>query len=157
VAADAVGNISVAGSADGALPDQTSPGGTTAFLRHFDDAGTALWTDQFGTGVVDDAWDVAVGTDGSTYLVGTTERVLPGQRSAGGLDAFVRKYDLGGKMVWTHQYGTPEDDYAYGVAVDRENGIIVAGITRGTLAQQHSEGDLDAYVMRYLGSGTAAS
>jgi hypothetical protein len=120
------GSISVAGSADRALPGQTSPGGTTAFLRQFDVAGTVLWTDQFGTGAVDDAWDVAV-------------------------DA-VRKYDRDGNEAWTHQYGTPEDDYALAVALNA-HGMVVAGSTRGTLAD-HAAGDLDAYVMQLTTAGT---
>ncbi len=145
------GDIPVAGSADEAFPGQASAGGTTAFLRHFDVAGTALWTQQFGTGLTDDAWDVAVDAEGSAYLVGTTERVLPRQRSAGRIDAFVQKYDPGGREVWTHQFGTPEDDDALAVAVDRQDGIVIAGSTRGRLGDRWA-GDLDADTMRLAAS-----
>ena len=149
IAVDPSDNITVAGSADDALPGQTSPGGTTAFLRHLDSAGATLWTDQFGTGLADDAWDVTLDHAGNTWMVGTTERALPGQRSAGRIDAFVRTYDPHGKELWTHQYGTPQDDYALAVANDRQ-GIVIAGSTRGTLAGR-SAGDLDAYLQRIPG------
>jgi hypothetical protein len=147
IGTDRQGNISIAGSADQALPGQTS--GTT-FLQHLDGGGTVLWTDQFGAGQSDDASDVAVESDGAAYLVGTTEQALAGQRSAGRLDGFVRKYSLDGKELWTRQYGTPEDDYALAVALDPQKGMVIAGSTRGTLADR-SYGDLDAYVMRVLG------
>jgi hypothetical protein len=149
VAADAAGNFFVAGSAGGALSARTSGASPTAFLRQYDSTGAALWTDQFENGAADDAWDVAAGGIGNAYLVGATERVLPGQRPSGGLDAFVRQYGPGGRTVWTHQYGTPEDDYALAVAVGPERGIVIAGSTRGTL-DGRSHGNLDAYALRHV-------
>jgi hypothetical protein len=146
---DLLGNISVAGSADQALPGQTS--GTT-FLRHFDVGGSVLWTDQFGTGESDDAWDVAVDSDGAAYLAGTTEHVLPSQKSAGRIDAFVRKYSLDGRNMWTRQFGTPDDDNALTVALSAK-GLLVAGSTRGKLADDAAAGGLDAYVMHLTPPG----
>ncbi len=144
VATDPSGNIFVAGSADQMLSDQAAVGGRTAFLRQFDQAGDTQSTDQFGSGAIDEAWDVAVASNGAAYLVGTTERVLAGQRSAGRIDAFVRRYDRSGTEAWTHQYGTPEDDYALAAAVTPDNGIVIAGSTRGTLGER-SSGNLDAH------------
>jgi hypothetical protein len=152
VASDAAGNVFVAGSADEALSGRTSPDGRSAFLRQYDPTGLALWTDQFDTGAADDAWDVAVAGEGTAYLVGTTERALPGQRAAGRTDAFVRQYGQGGNEAWTRQYGTPEDDYALAVAVDQGGGLVIAGSTRGTL-DNRSHGNLDAYALRLVGPG----
>ena len=151
VAGDPAGNIFVAGSAGEPLSGPGS-GGPTAFLRQYDTTGAALWTDQFDTGATDDAWDVAAGGVGTAYLVGATGRALPGQRSSGRVDAFVRQYGPGGRAVWTRQYGTPEDDYALAVAVDRDGGLVIAGSTRGTLGDR-SHGNLDAYTLRHVGSG----
>jgi len=148
IGTDRYGGISVAGSADQALPGQSS--GTT-FLSHFDVGGTALWTDQFGTGQSDDAWDVAVDRDGAAYLVGTTEHVLPGEQSSGRLDGFIRKYSVDGQKLWTHQFGTPENDNAFAVALD-DQGIVVAGSTRGRLGADRAAGELDAYVMHLTAS-----
>jgi len=149
VGTDRFGNVSVAGSADRALPGQTS--GTT-FLRHFDVGGSVLWTDQFGTGKSDDAWDVAVDRDGAAYLVGTTDHGLSGRQSAGRLDGFVRKYSLDGQELWTRQFGTPEDDEALAVALDGR-AIVVGGSTKGTLADR-AAGELDAYLMHLTPDGT---
>lgn len=149
VAADSAGNVFVAGSAGGTLSGRTSAGGPTAFLRQYDPTGAALWTDQFDNGAADDAWDVAVGGVEDAYLVGATERVLPGQRASGRVDAFVRRYGPGGRTVWTHQYGTPEDDYGLALAVDPESGVVIAGSTRGTL-DGRAHGNLDAYALRHV-------
>jgi beta-propeller repeat-containing protein len=150
VAADAAGNVFVAGSAGETLSGRPSPGGRTAFLRQYDPTGVALWTDQFDTGAADDAWDVAVAGEGTAYLVGATGRALPGQRAAGRIDAFVRQYGPGGSEVWTRQYGTPEDDYGLAVAVDQDRGVVIAGSTRGAL-DDRSHGNLDAYALRLVG------
>jgi hypothetical protein len=150
VAADREGNVFVAGTAGEALSGRPSPGGRTAFLTQFDQTGVALWTDQFDTGAADDAWDVAVAGEGTAYLVGATQRALPGQRAAGRIDAFVRQYGPGGREVWTRQYGTPEDDYALAVAVDQDRGLVIAGSTRGTL-DDRAHGNLDAYALRLVG------
>jgi beta-propeller repeat-containing protein len=146
VAADSAGNVFVAGSAGETLSGRTSAGGRTAFLRQYDPTGVALWTDQFDTGAADDAWDVAVASQGTAYLVGATGRTLPGQRAAGRTDAFVRQYGQGGTEIGTHQYGTPEDDYALAVAVDQDRGLVIAGSTRGAL-ENRSHGNLDAYAL----------
>ena len=69
------------------------------------------------------------------YVAGYTSYALPGQTSAGSLDAFVVKLDAtdgdddGG---WTRQFGSAGYDYARGIAVDG-TGVYVAGYTYGTL------------------------
>jgi hypothetical protein len=145
VAVDRGGQALVVGSADRALPGQSSAGGTDAFLRSFDATGTVRWTKQFGTETIDDAWGVAIDAAGRAYVVGSTEQNLPGQRSAGGSDVFVRQYDADGDEVWTRQFGTEERDLAYAVAVDAAGPRIV-GSTRGALSGQPSAGDRDAYL-----------
>jgi hypothetical protein len=159
VAADAIGNVFVAGSAGEGLSGPSSADGRTAFLRQYDQTGATLWTQQFEAGAADDAWDVAAGGQGNAYLVGTTERVLPGQRAAGRVDAFVRQYGSDGREVWTHQYGTPDDDYALAVAVHPERGLVIAGSTRGAF-EDRSHGNLDAYALSLVDpvhSGRASS
>ncbi|MGH8991654.1 MAG: SBBP repeat-containing protein [Acidimicrobiia bacterium] len=147
VAVDAGGNAVVAGSADQALPGQTWAGGTDAFLRSFDGAGATRWTNQFGTTSTDAAWGVAIDRAGRTHVVGSTERELPGQRTAGGTDIFVRRY-AGGREVRTHQFGTERTDMAYAVAVD-DTGARLVGSTSGALAGRDSTstGDRDAIIV----------
>ncbi|MGH9034347.1 MAG: SBBP repeat-containing protein, partial [Acidimicrobiia bacterium] len=145
VAVDAQGDAVVAGSADRALPGQTWAGGSDAFLRSFDTAGTTLWTNQFGTDSSDAAWGVAIDRAGQTHVVGSTERELPGQHAAGGSDVFVRRY-AGGNEIWTHQFGTEETDVVFAVAVD-DAGARLVGSTKGAL-QGPSAGDRDAYIVK---------
>src|SRR5712691_3634240 len=72
---------------------------------------------QFGSRAYDEAWGVTVDASGG-YAVGYTLGAFQGQHARGGRDAFVRKYDANGKVVWTRQFGTSADDSAYQVAAD---------------------------------------
>ena len=148
VAVNATG-VYVTGTTGGVLPDQSSAG--RVFVRKYDTDGTAEWTRQFagggGRGVAVDATGV--------YVTGTTRGVLPGQTSAGLDDVFVRKYDTGGTEEWTHQFGTSDNDWGRGVAVDA-TGVYVTGTTRGVLPGQTSVGLRDVFVRKYGTDGTEA-
>jgi hypothetical protein len=125
VATDATG-IYVVGVVTGALPGQSYAGGSgDAFVRKYDASGTEKWTRQFGTSGDDCAYGVAIDSTG-IYVAGVTGGALPGQSNIGSHDVFVRKYDASGTEVWTRQFGTSGDDYAFGVATDA-NGIYVVG------------------------------
>lgn len=153
VANDLAGNPTVAGSTDGTLPGQTSGGGTEAFLRRFDPAGTARWTHQFGTGSADEGWGVAVDAAGNTYVIGTTEARSLIQTTPAKTDCFARKYDPAGKELWVNQFGTEDTDLAFSVAVDPAGHAHVAGSTKGTLPGQASHGERDAYVLKFGSRG----
>ena len=151
VASDASGGY-VAGGVLGALPGQTSAGGTDAFLLKYDANGTLLWTHQFGTA----NWDVAeaVATDASgIYVAGMASGILPGPNNTGGGDVFVRKYDVNGSLLWTRQFGTTSGDNAWALATD-DSGAYVAGDVGGALPGQTSAGGADAYVQKYKSDGT---
>jgi hypothetical protein len=66
--------------------------------------------------------------------------------SAGDNDAFVRKYDAAGKVLWTQQFGTSANDYARSVSVGSYGSVLVAGFTAGDLVGT-SAGGTDAFVM----------
>jgi outer membrane protein assembly factor BamB len=72
-----------------------------------------------------------------------------------GGEAFVRKYDQSGTLLWHRQYkgsgANPEG--AYAIAAD-SSGVYAAGDTDGALPGQTSTGMSDAYVLKYDHSGT---
>jgi uncharacterized protein (TIGR03437 family) len=143
--------VYVAGTAAGALPGQTFSGEFDAFVRKYDLTGAEQWTRQFGTSGTDLARDVAADVEG-VYVAGIVRGSLPGQSSAGGADAFVRKYNPGGSEEWTRQFGSASDDNALGTAVSG-SGVYVAGATSGALAGGSSSGFSDAFLKKYDTSG----
>jgi hypothetical protein len=82
--------IFVAGSTDGAIPDQTLLGETDAFLAKYNARGVQLWTTQFGTGDFDTGSALAASAE-AAYLAGETHGAFEGEVNKGDRDAFVTK------------------------------------------------------------------
>ena len=111
------------------------------------------WVKQFGTSDNDGANSVAVDPSGNVYVTGSTYGALPGQKSSGDRDAFVRKYDSSGVELSTQQFGTNKGDEANSVTTDSSGNIYIAGITYGTLPSQESLSKSDAFIRKYDPSG----
>lgn len=153
VATDAAGNIYLTGYTFGGLDGNNNAGDADAFLVKYDRDGVKQWTRQFGSVEQDIATAIAVDSAGHPHVVGRTLGALDGAPNAGGLDAFVIKFDDAGSRVWTRQFGSSADDYAYGVTVDAEDEVVVVGSTLGALAESTSLGGTDAFTARFDGAG----
>ncbi len=106
------------------------------------------WVRQFGGGA-GSTYAQAVAPDGDVYVAGYVEGALPGQVSGGLGDAFVRKYDATGAVVWTRQFGSTDIDQVYGAYAD-SSGVYLAGSFR----DDTSANGLDAFVRKYDPNGT---
>jgi hypothetical protein len=148
VHADGDGNVYVAGDSSGALPGQAFAGGAfDAYLRKYDADGNELWTRQFGTTGSDrNAAVFAFGAD--VYVGWLTTGAFPSQVNAGGVDAYLRKYDANGNEQWIRQFGTPGFDELRGVFADA-TGVYASGNVDGALPGQTHEGMFDAFVRKY--------
>jgi hypothetical protein len=153
VAVDPEGNVLVAGWTLGTMAGQQSSGMVDVFVRKYDPAGNELWTRQFGAWEKDFAHAISVDGAGNAYVVGETHGILPGQSSGGGFDAFVRKYDPAGNELWTRQMGGGGGDAAWGVAVEPDGAVYLAGSAGGALPGQASIGAFDAFVRKYDAAG----
>jgi hypothetical protein len=78
---------------------------------------------------------------------------MPGQTSAGGWDAFLRKYTPAGDEVWTRQFGGGGAESAASVRVDRAGNAYVVGGTRAALAGQTNIGDYDGFIVKFDSAG----
>jgi len=111
------------------------------------------WIRQFGavTATYDYARALVVDASGE-YVAGETPGTLPGQTNAGGVDAFLKKYDASGNVTWTRQFGTILDDHALAVAADA-SGVYVAGDTTGTFPGHIGAGFTDVFLLKYDPAG----
>ena len=153
MAADADGNLYVAGQTSGELPGQKAAGMIDAFVRRLDPAGHEVWTRQFGSPERDEPKGLALDDAGNVYIVGRTFGSLPGQTSAGGFDAFVRKYNRAGDELWTRQFGGGGGESAASVRVDHAGNAYVVGGTRAALPGQKNIGDYDAFIVKFDAAG----
>jgi uncharacterized delta-60 repeat protein len=119
VAADGSNNVIVTGYSLG-----NGSGNDYATLK-YSSAGVPLWTNRYnGPGNSDDyAWAMAV--DGSNNVIVTGYST----GTATNYDYATIKYSSAGVPLWTNRYNGPGngDDYAFAVAVDGSNNVIVTG------------------------------
>jgi hypothetical protein len=149
--AEAADRVFVVGSTNLSLPGQDFRARTDAFVRAYGSKGRELWTDEFGTSGIDQAFAVAA-TGSAIFVAGSTDRALHGQKHRAGIDAFVRAYSLHGGVLWTREFGSTGDDRALAVAVNA-GGVYVAGTTDGRLGDTR-RGGVDGFVRKYSRTGT---
>ncbi len=150
VTTDLEDNVIVVGNTAGNLA-AGGAGGYDAYVRKFVPDGAVLWTRQFGSSNADGAYVVATDSDGNVFVGGYTYGDLEGV-SAGGIDAFVRKYSSSGAIVWTRQFGSGLDEEVRGLATDSVGNVYVAGSSVGVL-NGASSGGSDAFVRKYKANG----
>jgi hypothetical protein len=154
VTVDASGNVYISGYTRGILGGPNS-GGCDAFLFKYDETGKELWLRpvQFGTSGDDYSNSMTVDASGNIYITGYTTGSLDGT-NAGGEDVFLRKYDGAGNCLWGRQFGTPDNDKSYCVAVNSLDHIYISGVTSGTFDNSINAGGEDAFLICYDTDGT---
>ncbi len=123
--------------------------GGLAFVGLGFGCGPGPWLRQFGTSSSDEARAIAIDAKGNVWVAGVTEGSFFGQSSAGGGDVFLRKYNAGGRELWTRQFGTPALDEMVAVAVDRRGNAWVAGVTYGAFPGYSNAGAKDIFLRKH--------
>jgi hypothetical protein len=154
VAEGSGGAVYVAGSTSGSLGGNPNAGGMDAFLAKYNSTGVRQWTKLLGSEGDEVAYSVAADRSGAVYVAGSTSGSLGGNPNAGGMDAFLAKYDSAGVRQWTRLLGSEGDAAAHGVAVDSSGAVYVAGFTSGSLGGSPDAGGDDAFLARFDSSGT---
>jgi len=125
--------------------------GTTAFLRVYATNGDLVWERVFGT-TYTSVEDLAVDAANNIVVVGSTTN-LDGVAFGLG-DAFVRKYDANGNVLWSRQFGTASEDKAVAVAIASDGTVWAGGDTGGSLLGTWM-GGRDGWLRSYSATGVA--
>ena len=88
-------------------------------------------TVQFGSNQSEDAKSVTIDSLGNVYVTGYTMGNLHGYTNLGNRDIYLAKYNPSGTREWTKTIGSIAQDSAFGVAVDSNDEIYIAGETYG--------------------------
>ncbi len=132
------GNLTAGGAASIA---SASSGGSDAFVFHLTDSGATATADTVsyvGTGAVDKAGGIALGSDGTVYLTGSTMGTFAGQsRNIDNVsNMFVTALGSDGTAKWTKQYGGLDGiSSGTGIAVDNSGSSVLdaLGLPKGTI------------------------
>ena len=146
VAVNSNNQIVVVGETAGDL-SSSNLGLQDVFVRQYDTDGNSLWTKQFGSADTDIANSVAIDNDDNILVTGETYM----GNNTGVYDVFIRQYDNNDNVLWSQEFGTGvlDNDKAYGVAVDSNNNVFIAGFTQGDL-ENTNVGNNDAFLRKYV-------
>ncbi|NHJ49954.1 MAG: hypothetical protein FK733_19335 [Asgard group archaeon] len=139
-----------------------------SFVAKFTVNGSLLWSTYLGGNEMDTGIEIAVASDGSCYVTGTTESgnfpTLNAYNSTygGGLgDIYVAKFSTSGSLLWSTYLGGTNKDEGYGITVASDGSCYVTGNTWSsnfpTLNAYNSTfgGDIsDAFVSKFSASGS---
>ena len=153
VSADGLGNVYISGSTGGELA-APNLAGLDAFVSKFDADGALLWTRQLGASAPTGSNGVSADRLGNVFISGFTRGVSAELSTdfENCSDAFVSKFDARGKLLWTRQLGTPEEDQSMGVSADGGGNVYISGFTKGPLGGPNA-GGADAFVSKYDADG----
>jgi hypothetical protein len=126
------------------------------YISRYDPQGNFLWSSQaIPLGVYAYIRSIATDANGYVYLAGITNGNLEGTNQ-GAFDAFLRKYDRNGNILWTRQFGTTGSDWANALTIDTTGNIYIAGSTEGSLQTNVvNRGNYDAYLRQFDQNGNA--
>jgi hypothetical protein len=140
-------NVFVGGNTQGEFQGEVASGGFDAVVAALDGNGQLLWVRQFGGTGNDLALGLAVDDEGAVAVGRVGGFLFPGPPDPGS-DAFARKYDADGNVLWSTQFGTTTFENAQDVAL-RGPDVYLAGTTLGSMPGFSNAGLQDGFVSRF--------
>ena len=139
----------------------TGGSGLNPFIAKLDERGSPIWARGFPSPADEQSWNhIRVSSDG-VYLaglhVGTIDFGGGAVVSSDGGAAFLAKYDLEGKVLWSKSFGDQGTHAITGLAVDGEGGVVVGGYYRDSVTvgtdTHPGHGDVDVFFGAFEASG----
>lgn len=146
--------IIVTGYSRGDLDGQPNRGNSDAFVAKVTADGALLWTTTYGTAENDYGHSVDVDGSGNIYVAGSTRGGLFGQTNLGDEDMYVSKFDPNGAHLWTHQFGTLDNEYSRDIDVTDAGEVYVSGSTWGDFAGKANAGGTDLVLVKLDTNGS---
>lgn len=119
-----------------------------AFVGSFSAAGAQDWLTDFGSQDRTRADWLHVADDGSIAVAGYTSGQMPGSSQRAQDDVFLSEFSSSGERQRTRQFGSRNSENPVGYALAQDGGVIVVGITDGTLEAANAGKD-DAFVVKF--------
>jgi len=162
---DALGNIYMGGFFSG----EANFGGTMiygygvtdAVLAKYDTDGNIIWVKKSGGTGDDEIKAIAIDNSGNIYISGGFEGTANfggiSKSSAGGIDAFIAKYDNNGTIIWAKTGGGSLNDKSRGITVDASGNVYATGEVEGSSSfdgvSATGLGWFDIFVAKYNNNG----
>ncbi len=126
-------------------------GGYDAWIARFDGQGELVFLHQMGSAGDDFAYAAASDGAGGVFVGGGTTGAFAGP-FGGQRDAWLARYDAGGKQMWSQQLGTDQGEEINAAAPDALGGVYVTGRKTEGLFVARFDGAGQALWIRNLGN-----
>jgi hypothetical protein len=136
--------VRVAGMTSGAMG--TPVGALDGWVARYNDAGSQVWLQQFGTTANEEVWGLTADVAGNAYVAAYSAGDFDGPL-AGDKDLVVARFEASGALTWKDQIGTTLNDKGAAIDLDSAGNIYVAGFSDGKLAG--SVGKFDVVLVKY--------
>lgn len=119
------------------------------------------WVNQGGSQNYDGARDIVMDVSGNIYVTGRFQGSALFDKTklegAGDDEIFLIKYDPSGKLVWAKRAGGKKEDASYGLSMDGDGNIYMAGFFNDTAyfdkIQIISKGKEDIFIAKFNQNG----
>ncbi len=111
-----------------------------------------IWRKLFGSANgYEYVLNLVIDESGNLYVAGKTTGNIE-KNNFGKNDGFLSKIDSSGKVIWSRQFGTPEEEDVQWCAIDKTGNLYVTGFTNGDLYDKNS-GKEDFFIVKYSQNG----
>ena len=116
----------------------TSNSAEDIFLAKFNMDGDFLWALRSFGDDENEGYGLAIDNAGNVFVVGSIEGTgtlgnVVFNSTANTRDIFVAKFGSNGNLIWFRQFGGPETDEGYGIALDDIGDVYITGEFQGTI------------------------
>lgn len=129
------------------------PGGGDIIASRLGPNGGTLWTKFVGTSSADIGYAVATDSTNNVYVAGYVAGSLDSSPFLGRNDFALVKLSSSGAPAWSRQVGTPDDDQALAVCVDKDDSVIAGGYAQGAVLGSTHAGGIDILIAKYSSAG----
>ena len=112
-------------------------------LVKYNSSGHLQWDSTWGGSNRDVGQAILISSTDDIYIAGYTQNGFLGE-----LDVFFLKYNNTGALQWSDVWGGDEDEICYGMAIDKNNNIFLAGYTESWIAEGSA-----MFLLKYNTSG----
>ncbi|MFW6357784.1 MAG: SBBP repeat-containing protein, partial [Chroococcales cyanobacterium] len=121
-----------------------------SWVTKFNENGEQEWLTEIDTFLFNESYDLAVDSDGNSYLVGWSQGLVQESdpsRSLLKYDAWLTKVNPSGQIEWIEQFSSVDEgvDFAWGVDTDSAGNVYVYGWTTGELGTNDLGFENDSY------------
>ena len=99
-------------------------------LVKYNSNGQLQWNRTWGGTDIDVGQAILISSTNDIYIAGYTQNGFLGE-----MDFFLLKYNSAGVLQWHSEWGGSEDEYCYGMAIDKNNNIFLGGYTGSWIAE----------------------